>query len=171
MLFDPSRIHPDHGLGKAMSCRCGTRFRAHDRLRGVSSDGVCNQHQEGITECPAYTAIGILQEKWVLHIVHALLGGARGFNELGREVGGCNPTTLAQRLTRLEDLGIVTKQTVTDAPIRSSYSLTAEGEGLSAVIGAIQAWASRHLESEAATDAVSQTGSQTGYESGSETVS
>lgn len=81
----------------------------------------------------------------MLHIVHALLAGPRGFNELGREVGGCNPTTLAQRLTRLEDLGIVTKTVTRDVPVRTSYSLTEVGEGLSVVIGAIQTWATDHL--------------------------
>ena len=57
-----------------------------------------------LRRCAAGSAIEILQEKWVLHIVHALLGGPKGFNELGREVGGCNPTTLTQRLARLEAL-------------------------------------------------------------------
>ncbi len=51
----------------------------------------------------------MLQEKWVLHIVNALLDGPKGFNAIGREVGGCNPTTLTQRLGRLELLGLVVK--------------------------------------------------------------
>lgn len=90
-------------------------------------------------------AIAVLQEKWVLHIVHTLLDGPRGFNELGREVGGCNPTTLAQRLARLEDLGLVAR---TDRPVgssRSGYALTASGEALSDVIDAIQTWSLQHL--------------------------
>jgi DNA-binding HxlR family transcriptional regulator len=81
----------------------------------------------------------------VLHIVHTLLDGPRGFNELGREVGGCNPTTLAQRLARLEELGLVAR---TDRPVGSSrrgYALTASGEALSDVIDAIQSWSLHHL--------------------------
>jgi DNA-binding HxlR family transcriptional regulator len=96
-------------------------------------------------ECPVARAIAVLQEKWVLHIVHTLLDGPRGFNELGREVGGCNPTTLAQRLARLEELGLVAR---TDRPVGSSrrgYALTASGEALSDVIDAIQAWSLHHL--------------------------
>jgi len=96
-------------------------------------------------ECPVARAIAVLQEKWVLHIVHTLLDGPRGFNELGREVGGCNPTTLAQRLARLEELGLVAR---TDRPVgssRSGYALTASGEALSDVIEAIQTWSLHHL--------------------------
>ena len=59
--------------------------------------------------CPAIAAIELLQEKWVLFIVRSLLQGAKGFNELRREVGGCNPSTLSERLDTLEKRGIITK--------------------------------------------------------------
>lgn len=96
-------------------------------------------------ECPVARAISVLQEKWVLNIVHTLLAGPRGFNELGREVGGCNPTTLTNRLARLEDLGLVTRTTDAEGSGRSRYALTSAGEGLSDVIEAIHAWSVRHL--------------------------
>lgn len=95
--------------------------------------------------CPAYDAIQILQEKWVLHIVRSLLDGPKGFNELGREIGGCNPTTLAQRLDRLEGLGLVNKKVEAIMPPKSSYSLTASGRDLQCVVEAIHTWAVKHL--------------------------
>lgn len=98
-------------------------------------------------ECPVGRAISVLQEKWMLHIVHALLDGPRGFNELGRAVGGCNPTTLAQRLARLEDVGLVVRRQDVDGRGRGAYSLTAAGEGLSDVIEAIRSWSLLHLHS------------------------
>lgn len=97
--------------------------------------------------CPVGRAIAVLQEKWVLHIVHALLGGPRGFNELGRAVGGCNPTTLTQRLARLEEVGLVVRSDEREGRGRSAYRLTAAGEGLSNVIDAIHAWSLQHLHS------------------------
>ena len=48
--------------------------------------------------CPVYEAINVLQEKWTLHIIRSLLDSPKGFNELSRAVGGCNPATLAQRV-------------------------------------------------------------------------
>jgi DNA-binding HxlR family transcriptional regulator len=96
-------------------------------------------------DCPVARAIAVLQEKWVLHIVHTLLDGPRGFNELGREVGGCNPTTLTQRLAKLEEIGLVTRTQELDGRGRSGYRLTASGDALSDVIEAIHAWSVQHL--------------------------
>jgi len=100
--------------------------------------------------CPAYTAIEILQEKWVLHIIRALLEDPRGFNELSRAVGGCNPTTLTERLARLEALGIVKKTVLSVMPPRSSYELSEAGRALHTVVDAIHAWAVRYLPEPAA---------------------
>src|SRR5690606_1200435 len=104
--------------------------------------------------CPAGEGIEVLQEKWVLHIVHALLAGPKGFNELGRDVGGCNPTTLTQRLARLEVLGVVQKEVHSTAsspvPPRCSYTLTPAGHDLERVISAIRSWAVAHLAGEEA---------------------
>lgn len=95
--------------------------------------------------CAAGSAIEILQEKWVLHIVHALLSGPKGFNELGREVGGCNPTTLTARLARLEELGVVEREPHPGSPPRFGYALTPSGRELERVILAIRTWAVAHL--------------------------
>ena len=99
--------------------------------------------------CPATTGIEVLQEKWVLHIVHALLQGPKGFNAIGREVGGCNPTTLTQRLCRLESLGLI-ERAEADGTCRACYRLTPAGAELDGVIGAIRAWAGAHLDRAAA---------------------
>lgn len=95
--------------------------------------------------CPAARAINLLQEKWVLHIVRTLLDGPRGFNDLSRAIGGCNTTTLAQRLEELESLGVVEKTVCSVMPPRTSYELTARGVALDAVVRAIDRWARRHL--------------------------
>ena len=86
----------------------------------------------------------MVQEKWVLHIVHALLDGPKGFNAIGREVGGCNPTTLTQRLVRLERLGLIVKDQG-EGSCRACYRLTEAGERLDDVIAAIRRWADAHL--------------------------
>jgi DNA-binding HxlR family transcriptional regulator len=97
--------------------------------------------------CPVYRAIGVLQEKWVLHIVRALLDGEKGFNELARAVGGCNSATLTQRLEHLETLALIGKRTEdTHGKLaRSVYSLTPAGRELQGVIQAIDMWAREHL--------------------------
>ena len=95
--------------------------------------------------CPIHAAISLLQEKWTLHIVRALLDGPLGFNELGRRVGGCNPATLAQRLERLLEARLITKTIQSTMPPRTSYALTDAGVELQSVIDAIGCWGERHI--------------------------
>ncbi|HEX6538512.1 MAG TPA: helix-turn-helix domain-containing protein [Candidatus Dormibacteraeota bacterium] len=95
--------------------------------------------------CPVYDAITVLQEKWTMHIVRALLPGPLGFNELGRAVGGCNPATLKARLDGLEQLGLVSRTVVSYMPPRTLYELAPAGEDLQRVIDAIDTWARKHL--------------------------
>jgi DNA-binding HxlR family transcriptional regulator len=98
------------------------------------------------THCPACSGIEVLQDRWVLHIVRALLEGPKGFNAIGRCVGGCSPTTLTERLHRLEALGLIAKEGRQEpsCPERSGrccYRLTDAGEKLDRVIEAIKGWA------------------------------
>ena len=95
--------------------------------------------------CPAYAAIDLLQEKWVLHIVRILLAGPRGFNDLSRAVGGVNAATLADRLDRLEEIGLVTKTVRSVMPPRTTYALSPMGIELDGVIRGIDRWARKYL--------------------------
>jgi DNA-binding HxlR family transcriptional regulator len=100
---------------------------------------------DDINFCPVHEAIQLLQEKWTLHIIRALLDRPLGFNELGRAAGGCNPATLAQRLDRLEELGLVNRTVESVMPPRTCYSLTPSGVELEGVIKAIDCWGRRHI--------------------------
>jgi len=86
----------------------------------------------------------LLQEKWVLMIVHSLLGGSISFNELMRR-GGVNTTTLAQRLNLLEGAGVLTKTIHSTMPPRTSYALTEAGQALRPVLDSIAEWSGTHL--------------------------
>lgn len=115
----------------------------------AASSSVRSTYQMEASEyCPVHEAIQVLQEKWTLHIVRALLNGAMGFNELGRTVGGCNPATLKQRLDHLEDLELVTRTVHSYMPPRTSYELSPSGVELQRVIGEIDRWARKHLPAE-----------------------
>jgi DNA-binding HxlR family transcriptional regulator len=100
-------------------------------------------HEHGF--CPVYGAIDLLQEKWTLHIVRALLSGAKGFNELRREVGNCNPSTLSERLETLVQANVLAKTIHSTMPPRTSYQLTEAGVALNSVIDAIKTWSLEHL--------------------------
>jgi DNA-binding HxlR family transcriptional regulator len=105
------------------------------RTRATDTDPCCSIHD----------AVAVLQGKWTLQIVHALIGGAMGFNELARAIGGCNPSTLAQRLDTLVRLDVLALRVETSTPPRTLYSLTAAGAALQPVIAAIERWGRQHL--------------------------
>ena len=94
---------------------------------------------------PFVEAVAFLQEKWSLLIVGALLDGPAGFNELSRKVSGVCPATLSQRLSLLEQAGVVAKTVHSTMPPRTSYVLTPAGDDLRPVIAALSAWADKHL--------------------------
>ena len=81
----------------------------------------------------------------MLHIIRSLLGSDKGFNELSRSVGGCNPATLAQRLDHLEKLGLISKTVTSVMPPRTHYALNASGRELQGVIDEIDRWARANL--------------------------
>lgn len=95
--------------------------------------------------CAVHEAMRLLQGKWTLQIVRALLEGPRGFNDLARAIGGCNPATLSRRLEALAALGVLSKRVDSTMPPRTCYTLTEAGEALQAVVAAIERWGDRYL--------------------------
>jgi DNA-binding HxlR family transcriptional regulator len=95
--------------------------------------------------CAVHESMRVLQGKWTLQIVRALLSGPRGFNELARMIGGCNSATLSRRLEALAELGVLTKKVESTMPPRTCYTLTAAGQALEGVIEAIASWGESYL--------------------------
>ena len=79
-------------------------------------------------------------------IVHQLLAGPAGFNDLSRKAVGVNVTTLSQRLALLESAGLVTKTIHSTMPPRTSYMLTKAGRDLKPVLECIEKWSRENLE-------------------------
>ena len=100
--------------------------------------------------CPVHAALDLLQEKWNLHIIRALLERSYGFNELSRAVGGGNAATLSVRLEKLEARGIISRTVESVMPPRTRYDLTDAGRELHGVIDLVAAWVQRHPEAVAA---------------------
>jgi DNA-binding HxlR family transcriptional regulator len=97
--------------------------------------------------CPSRhltAGVNLLQEKWALLIVRVLLGGPVGFNDMARNAGDVNSTTLAQRLATLEKAGMVKKTVQSVMPPKTSYELTEVGMALRPVIESIERWSEKY---------------------------
>jgi DNA-binding HxlR family transcriptional regulator len=101
-------------------------------------------HGPGCPSRELAAGVNLLQEKWVLLIVRVLLSGPQGFNDMARNAGDVNSTTLAQRLARLEKAGLVTKTVQSVMPPKTSYELTEAGRALAPIIQAIETWSAEH---------------------------
>ncbi len=97
--------------------------------------------------CPKNLVRGValVQEKWTLLIIAHLMAEPCGFNELARKAQGVSATTLSQRLSVLEEAGLVKKTVHSTMPPRTSYELTEAGHGLQPALEAIESWSEKYL--------------------------
>lgn len=94
--------------------------------------------------CPVRATIAVLEQKWTMAIVMALLKDTRRFTELAEVTPGLNTRTLTERLRNLEALGIVSRQEGDGLTVL--YSLTDKGQDLKGVLRSIARWGKRWME-------------------------
>lgn len=105
-----------------------------------------SQHSASIDQCPVELSARIIGQKWTLQIVnHLIHDRTLRFCELQEALGGVNPSTLSSRLKMLEEEGLVCRTQRSTVPPHVEYSLTAKGESLDVVIGAVRGWGNRWL--------------------------
>lgn len=78
-------------------------------------------------------AISLIGDEHILCIIGNLREGGMRFNELQRALG-INPTTLTDRLTKLEKAGFVDKKKETLDKMSVLYELTEKGRGITPII-------------------------------------
>src|SRR5215467_4716305 len=89
-------------------------------------------------------AADLLGRRWMIAIVWAATEeGAVRFNEFKQALEGIPPRTLAQRLTELEEAGVIERHVLDTRPPRAEYRLTDAGRRLGAVVEAMREWSFR----------------------------
>jgi len=102
--------------------------------------------------CPIAKAVEILGDRWTLLIVRDLLTGTCHFNDLERGLPGISRGLLAERLRRLQHMGLVQKETKGNGRRHTAYHLTQAGQELQAVINSLLVWGARWAFEEPAPD-------------------
>lgn len=81
--------------------------------------------------CPLISHIDLVSKKWSLQLLKTLAADdSKRFNEMAKSVKGITPRILAQRLTEMEKMGIVSKKKFRESPPRVEYFLTEKGKEL-----------------------------------------
>jgi DNA-binding HxlR family transcriptional regulator len=86
-------------------------------------------------------ALEMLESRWALRLLSALVAGPARFSELEAAVPGVSRRMMTERLRELEGAGLVRRTVDPGPPITSTYALTADGEGLGEIVDLVRRWA------------------------------
>ncbi len=101
------------------------------------------RHQR--SPCPIASWLDFFGDKWTLVIVRDLTGGKRRYSEFQASPEGIPTNILADRLKRLEAIGVVTRRLYREHPPRYEYRLTRRGAELLPVLQAMAQWGRKHI--------------------------
>jgi len=87
----------------------------------------------------------VFGDAWTLSIVQVLSGATQRFNELQRSLGNISPTTLTDRLKKLERYGLVAQEKQTIDQLSVIYTLTDKGKKMLPVLEAIESFSKKFL--------------------------
>jgi len=87
-------------------------------------------------------AADVFERRYAVSILYAASHhGCTRFSEFRQALGSIPPGTLAQRLTELEQAGVLRRELRDARPPHVEYVLTPAGERLRALVDALAAWA------------------------------
>ena len=92
-------------------------------------------------------ALEVMPERWAFLVLREAFFGVRRFSEFRRSLGIAR-NTLTDRLHRLVDHGVLTKERIAESNEWEEYRLTEMGRDLYPVVVALMQWGDRWLTSE-----------------------
>jgi DNA-binding HxlR family transcriptional regulator len=116
------------------------------KLRGRSSLPMTETLDERTAcTCAVELTAKLVGDKWTLLIIRDLAEGCKRFGHLQKSVTGISPRTLSDRLSGLEEAGLITREAFAEIPPRVEYRLTEMGRGLIPVLDAMRAYGQQWL--------------------------
>src|SRR6266581_1358342 len=108
------------------------------KLTQVDQDLTKEQTEECLL---VHSAWNDLTKVWTLPVIHALgLKQPARFNELKRRIHGISATSLAERLSELDQRKVVERKVYPETPPRVEYALTKKGLELHELLGKLGEW-------------------------------
>jgi len=94
--------------------------------------------------CPVKGVIDLVGKKWALLIVNALGNfKVQRFKNLQTRLKGISPKSLSDTLTRLQEEGLVSRESFNEIPPRVEYRLTDDGEEFRLIIQPLIRWTAK----------------------------
>lgn len=98
------------------------------------------------TLAPIQDALYVLNGKWKLPILVAMLEGNTRFGDIRRVLDKIAPKVLSHELKELELHGFITRTVIDSTPVVVNYELTDYSDSLEPVIAALRDWGVQHRE-------------------------
>ena len=99
----------------------------------------CNVTMEALRQC-----LVVVNSKWKLRIIVALLAGTRHFRGLERSVPGISTKVLAKELKELEAHGFISRTVYPGPPVLVDYAALPYARSLDPVIEVLKVWGIAH---------------------------
>ena len=93
--------------------------------------------------CSIADALSIVGERWTLLVLRELGLGVHRFNDIQTN-NGAPRETLALRLRKIEEAGLVERRRYSEHPPRDEYLLTQAGKDIFPVLTALREWGESH---------------------------
>lgn len=95
--------------------------------------------------CGVTAAIAVVDGKWKSGLIWLLESGPRRPGELRRELPGLSEKVLTQALREMEADGLVRREVHDVRPLKTTYSLTEDGQELAKLLDTLSDWGRRRL--------------------------
>jgi DNA-binding HxlR family transcriptional regulator len=90
--------------------------------------------------CPIACSLDVIGDKWTLLVIRDLYFGKTRFKELSASPEAPPTNILSERLTRLQDAGMIRQIAASDGTKHRAYALTQKGIELMPVLQTMKDW-------------------------------
>ncbi len=98
---------------------------------------------DGTRICSMAAALSLVGDRWSLQILREIGMGVTRFDEIQRHTGAPRQM-LTARLRKLEEVGIIVRESYSDRPPRFDYHLSTAGHDLIPVMAGLRQWGEVH---------------------------
>jgi DNA-binding HxlR family transcriptional regulator len=95
-------------------------------------------------DCSIARTLEVIGDRWTMLILRDAFRGVRRFDDLQRDLGIAR-NILTDRLQKLVDRGVLSKNPYQSRPVRYEYRLTPKGRDLSPALVALMRWGDKWL--------------------------
>ncbi len=90
--------------------------------------------------CPIERGMRIIGGKWKGSILWHLKDGPVRFNDLARMLGGASKKMISQRLSEMEETGLLERKVLSSRPVAVTYEITPFGRSALRVLEELKDW-------------------------------